>query len=187
MIRVGKPATYGLNNSRDLLRKLEWERNGLKAASTQEPTELYFRAFNTAVTAWHLADWVWRDMTRDQRQQLEADWNTKLNVEDDKGGDFRRELRQKKREIAICREIATASKHVKVNQSPDPTIDTVASARTSKVLNDGEPVKVGAGFLVVPRWTLKVQDRAERRDFIEIIDSVIEYWNEFIDQRGIAK
>ena len=54
MKRAGKPATYGLETFRDVLEKLEWEQNGLKALSEQEPrdpTELYFRAFNAAVTA----------------------------------------------------------------------------------------------------------------------------------------
>ncbi len=188
MARAGKPATYGLENSRDVLKKLEWEQRGLKAASEQEPEELFFRAFNAAVTAWHLADWVWRDMTPDQRQQLETDWEKPLNVNDDQGGAFRYELRQKNREIAICREIATASKHVEVSQNPDKTIDTVASARTSRVVNsDGEPVMAGEHFVVVPAWKLKVQDGPARRDFIEIIDLVIEFWTTFVDQRGIGK
>ena len=77
MKRAGKPATYGLETFRDVLEKLEWEQNELKAAFEQEPkdpTKLYYRAFNAAVTAWQLADWVWKDMTPDQRQKLEKDW-----------------------------------------------------------------------------------------------------------------
>lgn len=195
MNKVGSAAVYDKSreasdvrakNSRDVLRKLEWEQRGLKVASAQEPTELYFRAFNAAVTAWHLADWVWMDMTKAQRQQLETDWGTELNVGDDKGGNFRRELRQRNREIAICREIATASKHVEVSQSPDRTIDTVASARTSRDISDGEAVMAGKGFIVVPSWKLKVQDGSKRQDFVEIIDLVIEFWRDFIDRRGIA-
>ncbi len=188
MIRAGKPATYGLENSRDVLKKLEWEQHGLKAASEQEPKELFYRAFNAAVTAWHLAEWVWRDMTRDQRQQLETDWDKPLNVNDDNGGAFRHELIQINREIAICREIATASKHVEVSRNRDTTIDTVASARTSRVVSsDGETVRVGKGFVVVPAWKLKVIDGSARRDFIEIIGLVIEFWTDFVDQRGIGK
>lgn len=188
MVRAGKPATYGLENSRDVLKKLEWEQSGLKAASKQDPKELFFRAFNAAVTAWHLADWVWKDMTQNQRQQLETEWETKLGIDDDGVGNFRHALRQKSREIAICREIATASKHVEVTRNPDKTIDTVASARTSKVFDsDGNPVRAGEGFVVVPAWKLKVLDGDERRDFIEIIDLVIEFWTAFVNERGIGK
>ena len=188
MIRAGKPATYGLENSRDVLKKLEWEQRGLKATSKQEPKELYYRAFNAAVTVWHLAEWVWSDMTRDQRQQLETDWDKQLNVNDDNGRAFRRELIQINREIAICREIATASKHVKVSRNRDNTIDTVSKMRTSRVVSsDDEPVMVGEHFVVVPEWKLEVLDGPARRDFIEIIDLVIEFWTDFVDQRGIGK
>ena len=191
MKRAGKPATYGLETFRDVLEKLEWEQNELKAAFEQEPkdpTKLYYRAFNAAVTAWHLADWVWKDMTPDQRQQLETDWKTKLGIDDDGVGNFRRALRLKSREIAICREIATASKHVESTQGRDESIDTVASATTSSVRNsDGEQIQANDQFVVVTRWKLKVKDGDKRRDFIQIIDLVIEFWTEFVKKRGIGK
>ena len=191
MKRAGKPATYGLETFRDLLEKLEWEQCGLKAASEQkptDPTELYFRAFNTAMTAWHLADWVWSDMTPAQRQQLETDWKVRLQVDSNDGGAFRGELRKVNRELAICREIATASKHVEITNSRDEIIDTVASAKTSIVHNsDGEQIQINGQFVLVTKWKLKVQDGDKKRDFIQIVDQAIKFWIAFIDERGIGK
>jgi len=46
---------------------------------------------------------------------------------------------------------------------------------------------VGEHFVVVPEWKLEVLDGPARRDFIEIIDLLIEFWTDFVDQRGIGK
>ena len=191
MKRAGKPATYGLETFRDVLEKLEWEQNGLKALSEQEPRdpkELYYRAFNAAVTAWHLADWVWKDMTRDQRQQLETDWKTKLGIDDDGVGNFRHALRKKSRELAICREIATASKHVEITQGRDESIDTVASATTFSLHNsDGEQIQENGMFVTATKWKLKVEDDGNRREFVEVLHAAFNFWDKFINDRGIGK
>lgn len=190
MKRAGKLATYGLETCRDMLSKLEWEQEGLKEALERAPpvpNELYFRAFNAAITALHLADWVWHDMTPEHRKQLETKWKIDLNTEDKKGGTFKHELRNRNREFAICREIGTASKHVEITQSPDDTIDTIASAITSAVHDsDGNQIMVGDSFVVNTRWKLKVKDGEARRDLIEVIDHVLAFWTEFIECLAIG-
>ena len=59
-----------------VLHKLRWEISQLKKALVSEPEKLaythapaYF-AFNCAVTAWHLADWVWEASGSDQRAEI---------------------------------------------------------------------------------------------------------------------
>ena len=127
-------------------------------------------------------------MTPPQRQQLETDWKVPLQIESNEGNAFRGKLIEENRELAICREIATASKHVEATRRRDTSIDTIASARTSKVTDsDGNHIRVGKGFVVAQTWKLKVQDGDKRRDFIQIIDLVIEFWTEFVKKRGIGK
>ncbi len=59
----GQPHTFALASARDMLRKLEWE-----VAELARP-DFYtvYRAFNTAVTAWHLTEWVWRELPPTRR------------------------------------------------------------------------------------------------------------------------
>ena len=171
--------TFSLKTSRDLLHKLEWELAGLKSADNQDLSHLAFAAFNTAITAWHLSDWVWADMSDAQRAELSENWKTPL-----KGiGDFRARLRQENRSIAICREIATASKHVSVTQSPEPNIATVASAKASQVMNGSDIVVVGESAIVVSTWTLKIIDGGNIDEFIAVVNSALEFWSDFIERR----
>ncbi len=172
--------TFGLENCRDLLRKLEWEMEGLKAASPNDPDDLAFHAFNAAVTVWHIGDWVWNDMTQEHRDALADEWGKPLNV----NGNFLSAVRQENREIGLCREIATASKHVEVSQSPDLTVDTVVSAGPATaitVATNGVPEAPS------PIWALKVLDRGQRRSILEVLEGALAFWTEFIYQRGIAR
>jgi hypothetical protein len=59
--------TFGFDNSVDLVWKLYWEITRLHEATPHDPIDMKCFAFNAAVTAWHLADWVFEDMTLTQR------------------------------------------------------------------------------------------------------------------------
>ncbi len=123
-----RPQTFALEDSRDVYRKLEWEIKGLKAAlETAEPDELSYRAFNCAVTAWQLTDWVWSDLTIEQR--------TALNITSLSG--FQEYCRSKCRSMYLCRYIATASKHQKIAHHPDADVDVSVFAEEQDA-PDGE-------------------------------------------------
>jgi hypothetical protein len=70
MALPGRSQTFALENCRDLLNKLE--REAERFANAQGADERIDHAFNAAVTAWHLCDWVFNDMTADQRGSLLA-------------------------------------------------------------------------------------------------------------------
>lgn len=175
--------TFALENCRDLLRKLEWEVAGLRATDPNDLDELAFRAFNAAVTAWHMGDWVWADMTEDQRNGLRTDWKHRLS----NLGEFRSRAREISRAIGLCREIATASKHVEVTQSPDPTVETTASAAVSDVVVNGDLVVAGDSPVTVTAWALNVRDDDKLRPFLEVLDEALTFWTEFIYPRKIAR
>jgi hypothetical protein len=127
-------------------------------------------------------------MTPKQRQKLETDWNANLSVNDEWGSAFRGKLREKDRDIAICREIATASKHVEVTQGPDETIDTVARAVTTGLRNsEGEQYFVDGHLATKTVWQVQVTDHGNRRELVDVIDKAFKFWAKFIDDRGIAK
>jgi hypothetical protein len=54
----------------DLLWKLDWEIARLLHATPHDIIDMKCFAFNAAVTAWQLADWVFEDMTIEQRQHV---------------------------------------------------------------------------------------------------------------------
>ena len=176
----GRQKTFGLENCRDLLRKLEWEVEGLKGTFPTDLDDLAFRAFNAVVTAWHIADWVWEDMDPDQRDALGDEWGTTLRNK----GAFRYALRQQNREVALCREIATASKHVEVIQSPDDTIDAALSAGPGAAITGATSDVLLAPC---PVWALKVLDGEQRRPILDVLEGAFAFWTEFIYQRRIAR
>jgi hypothetical protein len=63
------PHTFGIESSRDLVNKLEWEIERLEAET--EPPALIYMAFNCAVTAWHVADGCGRTLT-EKSERLSA-------------------------------------------------------------------------------------------------------------------
>lgn len=182
MVREGHDKTFGINDSSDLLRKLEWEIQALRNASKADLTVLCYHAFNAVVTAWHMGDWVWAALTEDKRALLKD----KDNINN--RGEFRYWVRQTSQELAICREIATASKHFAIDQSPNEAIATVASARTEKVIgSDGMGIDTGSGGSVVARaWVLKVDDGDARREIIDVLEGAKAFWSQFMDDQEIA-
>lgn len=116
-----------------------------------------------------------------QRQILEKDWGENLESANNNGNAFRGTLRKLNRDIAICRELATASKHVEVTQGADESIDAVVSARTERAVDsEGNEIAIGDTFVVVPSWKLKVQDGDLRREFLDVLDGAIDYWERFL-------
>lgn len=177
--------TFALEDCRDLLRKLEWELAGLKAERSADLDALAFRTFNTAVTAWHLSDWVYESMTSDQRHEIEAEWG----LPEDNRAAFQNAVRERCRALAVCRAVATASKHVEVTRGLDASISTTASAATSSVIAGiGDAVVDEKGDRVtVISWRLKVEDGGRWRPFLEVAEEALIFWTGFICPRHIGR
>ena len=105
------------------------------------------------------------------------------------GGSFRGELRKQSRVIALCREIATASKHVEVTQGADETVDAITSAAVENVVdNDGNMIVTGdAQPVVVTTWVLMVLDGGKKRPVLEVLEQVLDFWTQFIYSRKISR
>jgi hypothetical protein len=107
-----------------MLTKLGWEIAGLRSALSapiKEGAEPAYHAFNCAVTAWHMSDWVWRSATAEDRAELLS----KLAAPATGKGSFAAftgELVKQHRVLHICRQIATGSKHKIIERDPDPDV-----------------------------------------------------------------
>src|SRR5581483_1155293 len=72
--------TFAFQDCREMLDKLHRELDRYREVAGRDPEDLAAMAelvdqlkdsaFNAAVTAWHLGDWVFNDMTLDQRKAV---------------------------------------------------------------------------------------------------------------------
>ena len=121
----------GLNSPTDLLAKLHWEIVQLGLPVNEEAVASY-RAFNCAVTAWSISDWVWKAASADLRQRLRAE-SPKPDVGD--GECFASLLRAQSRELAICQQLANGSKHFVLDKHNDEALSSYRTASVSFYLS----------------------------------------------------
>lgn len=114
-----------------MLQKFHWEIMRLKEALTEKPEKLgyvhapSYCAFNCAVTAWHIADWVWQSADA-HHEDLLSRFGLPLTVDDKKNFSlFQRGIRQTSRAIHICRQLATGSKHMTVSSLQTPRLKLI--------------------------------------------------------------
>jgi hypothetical protein len=96
----------------DLVWKLYWEIVRLHHATPHDVIDMKCFAFNAAVTAWQLTDWVYGDMTQAQRDRH--------GIKSKRA--FQDMARDQCRAIHLCRQIATASKHREVTLHVDKSV-----------------------------------------------------------------
>jgi hypothetical protein len=160
--------TFAFLNCRELLEKLDREIDRYRDVAGRDEAEpealfnlvnqLKDSAFNAAVTAWHLCDWVFNDMTAEQRKQFKF---SKLS-------DLQNYARENCRALHLCRQAATASKHWTVNSHPDPDVEIIVTAEERG-------------------WTVYFIDGAQKHYAEDVFQIVLAFWTHFIRDHGIAK
>jgi hypothetical protein len=96
------------------LAKLSWEVMGIVNARHVAPPVRIFMSLNAASTAWHLHEWIWKRATPAGQEEL-------LRIVNATGGwkEYVVGIQKSSGAIAICRQIATAAKHVTVHHDRD--------------------------------------------------------------------
>ena len=90
-----------------MLTKLHWEIYSLRKALTEKPEHIghthapAYCAFNCAVTAWHLADWVWKASSVDRRADILASLGTTAANDRKDFGKFQTAIRNKSRALHL--------------------------------------------------------------------------------------
>lgn len=113
--RQKRPArVYYLSEAYQMVNKLAWEIDQLKKAMNPDNEDLTaldktaYIAFNSAVTAWHIGDWVWDCLDEVPQHSLCKILNIKF---DSKGNNFLNYLDATSTDLNICHSIANGSKH----------------------------------------------------------------------------
>jgi hypothetical protein len=118
--------------------------------------ELKDIAFNASVTAWQLGDWVFNDMTAEQRKRL--------GFKDIKA--LQEHARTNCRALYLCRHAATASKHWEVRQHSDPNVRTVVAQENG--------------------WRVFFVDDNKRTAADQVFAEALDFWTNFIYGNHIA-
>jgi hypothetical protein len=174
-----------------VLTKLHWEIYGLRKALSEEPEHLghvhapSYCAFNCAVTAWHLADWVWEAAPPSRRAEILADLDVEVRGQVPPGlTQFQNGLRDRSRALRICRQIATGSKHMIVRSHPDP--DVRAEMRWER-----EPARAGkmrAGdALAIFRCQLVISDQGAEQSAIDVFEIAYRDWERLLGRWGFIE
>jgi hypothetical protein len=167
MMFPSRPQTFKLENCLDLHHKLQREIDRFRQGSSS-PLELADHAFNVVVTAWHLCDWVFADLTEEQKSKLQIQTL----------GDLQSHAR-KCRALHLCQHAANASKHWAVEQKyHDSKVDTIVAIA---------PARKPEHIHTPPKFEVWFKDGS---DFIEaerVFDEAFGFWTQLIYQNGIAK
>lgn len=106
---------FGIRSSVDLLAKAERELDRYRLAVSSNPKDFRSHsdhAFNFVITAWHVADWVWKETKGSAEKWHECDSFKSLVSK----------VRSECEALKICHELATGSKHFEIRKSQAQTV-----------------------------------------------------------------
>jgi hypothetical protein len=159
----------GLENPVDLLSKLQWEVDQLGVPVDQETVASY-RAFNCAVTAWSICDWVWNAAAPDLRERFRAE---SPNPNANGSEPLALLLREQSRELAICQQLANI-----LDRHNDATVSSYRSAGVSFYLSDD-----GKGH-ALPTYCVFIEDSDRTYSDLALFSRARDYWHDFFKRYG---
>jgi hypothetical protein len=182
------PNVFGMNEPQHMLTKVYVEVSDLtESLSVWTKSEAFprplFIAWNTAVTAWHMTDWLWAS-SQATREKLRKKYNFEYNEMTQSGREngliaFQKAIRLDCRELHICEEIANASKHMR-RRTNDP--DIYAEIEWHPAI--GPVAEVKKGDLVM---NLVIHDKDSKTDAQLIFIGAAGYWEQLKNEKLIAK
>ena len=129
VMTAGKQKTFSIDTPSGLLAKLHWEVSRLDVTPGHAIQVIAYRALNCATTAWHMCDWLFESGRTDDALKLRM-------VELFGGQSFTlkhvQDWASKDRAIAICRQLATASKHFEIRDRPDAGVKAEIEERITR-------------------------------------------------------
>lgn len=156
--------TFWMKTPRSFLGKLDWDIEQLRPLDKVLDAFPYtYQTINCAVTAWSMVDWVFDTLSATQRMALG------LN---EKVSSFKKHVQAESTALAVCREIADASKHKRVDHSPSPTIGTPV-------------VDVWEGADGEYAFSFPIVDGELALDSLAVMIEARAYWVEFFEKHNL--
>ncbi len=176
---------FALATPQHLLGKLHWEINQLETmlASPDVPVfrhlEAAYFAFNAAVTAWHITDWVWQSLSEAEQAAICSEFDPKkigLN-------EFKHGMGRLSRDLKICQQIANGSKHYRLDR-PDKDLTVKLRWRRRKArsgeLSAGSPI-------ATYKFEFVVLDNEIEKDAVSVFRAVEKFWQDWLGKWGFAE
>jgi hypothetical protein len=148
------PQTFAVEDAKDMVEKLWWEIESFRDEVNLE--HKLWRAFNCAVTAWHITDWLWNEVCGDAGVSRDL-------------AQFQTAVQDRCREVRLCRHIANASKHGGVDRGYDPEIEVIVEAKDEPVPFE----EVGHS----QHWEIIISDHGSKTDALVLFYRVYQFWN----------
>jgi hypothetical protein len=161
-----------------LLLKLRWEiKNFQRSSRRSSPKDMVpaYHAFNCAVTAWHMTDWVWEYLA----PQSQAELAKRLSLRASTLRSFQDAIALSSRALNACQEIANGSKHRKVRR-PQADPDVHAGIQVVEITSDepGLPINPPGRYRYRLLWVIR--DRAGVRPALDVFKEAAYYWDDFL-------
>lgn len=169
----------GLEHPSDLLAKLDWELDQFNEPNLEDEMLSSYRAFNCAVTAWSICDWVWNAGSPELKAALRA---ASPNPSASGSEILAALLRSECRPLAICQQLANGAKHFRKDRHNDPNVVSHRLPGVSLYVS-----KDGTESRVVSNIGIFIQDGATTYSDIGLFSRARDYWREFFKRFGIEQ
>jgi hypothetical protein len=169
------PKVFALTTPMHLRAKLAWEIEGLRTAiadseSVAAHLHAAYCAFNCAVTAWHVSDWIWEYLPP---AELSAQCGRGLG----QVSEFQNWLIQQSRSLNCCREIANGSKHRVVSRGKPDLYVKASLVWAVDYADVNARVDEPLGRY---RSQLVIHDREGSRPALDVFQEAYDYWCGFL-------
>jgi hypothetical protein len=162
--KPGEPQVFAIRNSRDMLAKLRWEIDELRK-ETGYP--VVYRAFNCAITAWSLADWLWEEIG--ESDQISFGNNTKFGAH----------CKSNSSALEICESLANSGKHRKRRKKQFNASIEVKTSAEVKRLRFGD--RFGQPFATW-KWEATVLHHKKEEKAVDVFERAYADWIQLIDK-----
>jgi hypothetical protein len=164
-----KLPTFDLETSRDMLDKLYREIDRVLAA--EQIQDAADHCFNAAITAWHLHEWVWKDIRQDWHVRARLAKMAGVRPPKFKGRRWKAFILSQQTgcpALRYCRIIATASKHGGIKL----------------IEGDPEPFEARGSPAIEARWKIHTGGKVQLAAMV--FEQAFAYWNGLIRDLQIA-
>jgi hypothetical protein len=170
--KPGVPQVFAMRNSRDMLAKLKWEIDQL-LNETGYPSwnAVAYSAFNCAITAWSLVDWLWEEMSDADKSSFGT------------SAKFGAYCMSHSSNLEICESLANSGKHRKRLES---RFNTSIAVKTSAEVTPFRCGQHGAGDpLATWKWETTVLHHQNEQQAVDIFLGAYNEWVQLIDQYSL--
>src|SRR6516225_361432 len=180
-----QPKTLAMQSSRDMLEKLKREIDRLAGSIIRQ--EIVDHGLNAAMTAWHLTDWVWKEIQGSTRRPT---LTARAGAPIRELKQFQELVKRNCAELAYCEDIAISTKHFAFSKLP--VFSTKVTERfkinPAPISKDGGatrhqfPPPGETATYTAQAAELWITDGRSLTPATEVLEHAFQWWRKFFDE-----